>query len=240
LDARPGSRRPARYGAVFLSLDPNPMSLHLAAGTADRRVVGTVDEEWRIDRISLEVEAILGYRARQLAGAPLLSAVHPNDLSELLAGLAHIQATRRDAVVRLRVRKADRTWVWCRCRMSALDKSSRFAFTLRPLGDAPRPSVDRTRELEQRLARIAHEVRASGVTIPTPRSPVLSDVAELADLTSREWQVLGRLTDGTRVPTIAGELGLSASTVRNHLSGIFQKLGVRSQAELLERLRPQT
>jgi DNA-binding NarL/FixJ family response regulator len=44
------------------------------------------------------------------------------------------------------------------------------------------------------------------------------------------------VTDGYRVSTIARELGLAASTVRNHLSAIFQKLGVGSQGELVERL----
>jgi DNA-binding NarL/FixJ family response regulator len=43
--------------------------------------------------------------------------------------------------------------------------------------------------------------------------------------------------DGQRVPWIAADLFVSQSTVRDHLSSIFRKLGVRSQAELIRRLR---
>jgi DNA-binding NarL/FixJ family response regulator len=38
---------------------------------------------------------------------------------------------------------------------------------------------------------------------------------------------------GERVSTIAADLYLSASTIRNHLSAIFAKAGVHSQTELL-------
>jgi DNA-binding NarL/FixJ family response regulator len=43
--------------------------------------------------------------------------------------------------------------------------------------------------------------------------------------------------DGERVPSIAAELYVTQSTVRNHLSSVFSKLGVHSQAELLRQLR---
>jgi DNA-binding NarL/FixJ family response regulator len=49
---------------------------------------------------------------------------------------------------------------------------------------------------------------------------------------------LSRLLHGERVPTIASELFVSQSTVRNHLSGIFERFGVHSQPELLKMLAP--
>lgn len=59
------------------------------------------------------------------------------------------------------------------------------------------------------------------------------DVAErLATLSRQERRVVDLVAEGRRVPTIAAELGLSQSTVRNHLSNVFRKLGVSSQAEL--------
>jgi two-component system response regulator DevR len=58
-----------------------------------------------------------------------------------------------------------------------------------------------------------------------------------AHLTSREREILDRLLDGDRVHSIANELFVSQSTVRNHLSSIFKKVGVHSQAELIARLR---
>jgi DNA-binding NarL/FixJ family response regulator len=56
------------------------------------------------------------------------------------------------------------------------------------------------------------------------------------ELTSREQDVLARVLDGQRVPSIATELYLSQSTVRNHLSAIYKKFDVHSQAELIRRL----
>jgi DNA-binding NarL/FixJ family response regulator len=67
--------------------------------------------------------------------------------------------------------------------------------------------------------------------------PLVVAFGDLAGrLTPREREVVRMVTDGYRVSTIARELGLAASTVRNHLSAIFQKLGVGSQGELVERL----
>ncbi len=56
-------------------------------------------------------------------------------------------------------------------------------------------------------------------------------------LSERESQILGYVADGYRVATIARALFISPSTVRNHLSAVFKKLGVANQAELLERLK---
>jgi DNA-binding NarL/FixJ family response regulator len=53
------------------------------------------------------------------------------------------------------------------------------------------------------------------------------------DLTQRERQVLDLLADGVSNAAIAGRLYLSQKTVANHLSAIFQKLGVSSRAEAI-------
>jgi DNA-binding NarL/FixJ family response regulator len=75
----------------------------------------------------------------------------------------------------------------------------------------------------------------------SPSAFVTDDVAESASvaaarLTLREREVLERLMDGQRVAWIAADLFVSASTVRDHLSSIFRKVGVHSQAELIRRL----
>ncbi len=204
----------------------------------DHRVIGTVDDEWRIDRISWDAETMLGYHAADVAGASFLAVINPHDLPELLAGLAHVHATSRNAVVRLRVRRADMRWMWCRVRLAALGDPPRFAFTLRTLVDSTTTtSTERLGELESRLGRIAHELRSVGLPVPSSGSPVMAEMPELATLTSREWETLSRLADGGRVAGIATTLGLSQSTVRNHLSAIFRKLNVGSQSELLSLLR---
>ncbi len=58
---------------------------------------------------------------------------------------------------------------------------------------------------------------------------------EPCPLSGRELEVLGRLAGGSVYKQIAGELGLSTSTVRTHLHNVYGKLGVidRAQAVLV-------
>jgi DNA-binding NarL/FixJ family response regulator len=49
--------------------------------------------------------------------------------------------------------------------------------------------------------------------------------------------VLTRLLDGQRISAIAADLFVSHSTVRNHLSSIYAKLGVHSQVDLIRLVR---
>ena len=55
-----------------------------------------------------------------------------------------------------------------------------------------------------------------------------------ADLTSREWEILGLLCDGLTGPSIAQRLYLSPVTVRRHSSEVVRKLGVRDRKEAIE------
>ncbi len=96
---------------------------------------------------------------------------------------------------------------------------------------------DRLTDLEQRLARIAHEVDAAGLFRPISHGADPAQYPGLADLTPRQSEILTRLLRGERVPTISRGMHLAASTVRNHLTTIYRKVGVHSQPELLERLR---
>jgi DNA-binding NarL/FixJ family response regulator len=61
--------------------------------------------------------------------------------------------------------------------------------------------------------------------------------AALAGLSARERQVLDLLADGVSNAAIAGRLYLSQKTVANHLSAIFQKLGVSSRGEAIVKAR---
>ncbi len=94
-------------------------------------------------------------------------------------------------------------------------------------------TTERITELELHLRRIACEIEAAGVSIGTD----VQAIRMIEDLSPRQHEVLWHLLDGERVPGIARILVLSASTVRNHLTAIFAKLGVHSQAELIELLR---
>jgi two-component system, NarL family, nitrate/nitrite response regulator NarL len=56
------------------------------------------------------------------------------------------------------------------------------------------------------------------------------------ELTAREWEVVDLLRKGMSTRAIADLLGISAVTVRRHISAVHGKLGVRSRAELLQLL----
>jgi len=85
------------------------------------------------------------------------------------------------------------------------------------------------------LQRVAGELERARHRVPDPEPP-RRPVAGLAELSAREWDVLEGLLDHMRVPDLARALHISPHTVRNHLKAIFAKLGVHSQAELMDKV----
>ena len=63
-------------------------------------------------------------------------------------------------------------------------------------------------------------------------------LAGFSELPPRAREVLQHILQGRRVTSIARLLHLSPHTIRNHLKSIFQKFGVSSQTELMEKLIP--
>lgn len=65
--------------------------------------------------------------------------------------------------------------------------------------------------------------------------PVLDDAQRrIAGLTPREREIVQLMvrSAGTKLLAVAGELGLSEHTLRNHLTTVYSKLGVRGRLEL--------
>jgi DNA-binding NarL/FixJ family response regulator len=92
--------------------------------------------------------------------------------------------------------------------------------------------------VSETLDRVALELRAMSLSLSaTPRTRIPLEHPELRELSAREQEVLVQLADGQRVATIARRLHISPSTVRNHLKAMYRKLGVHSQAELLEKVK---
>jgi DNA-binding NarL/FixJ family response regulator len=56
------------------------------------------------------------------------------------------------------------------------------------------------------------------------------------ETTTREWEVVECLRQGMSTREIAQLLGIADVTVRRHISGVHQKLGIRTRAELLRLL----
>ncbi|MEY2436569.1 MAG: hypothetical protein QOF97_1405, partial [Acidimicrobiaceae bacterium] len=123
-------------------------------------------------------------------------------------------------------------WVDLCCLLTPLDGTPDRCFILARTPDKS-AELSRISELEQHLWQVAGIVEASGVLQGFGPMRDMTTLPEVNNLTTRQWEVLARIVRGERVPTIAAELHVSQSTVRNHLSVIFKRFGVRSQPELL-------
>lgn len=203
--------------------------------------LGTIDGDWRVDRISSDVADLLGFEPGQVRGAPMLGAVHPADAPGLLVSIDHAWQTQRAVCMPVRLRNRAGGWTRVSAVLAPLSGADPpplgFALIRPPIDAARGEAGNRTPALERHMVRIANELRAAGIISRLDRLPDRARMPELSQLTGREWEVLTRLLDGQRVPTIAHDLFLSPSTIRSRLSAVFSKLGVHSQSELLERLR---
>jgi DNA-binding CsgD family transcriptional regulator len=94
----------------------------------------------------------------------------------------------------------------------------------------------RKRELEDAMRRISDELSRVGVASAGSTPEPVPSHPDLELLSRRERDVVTHLLQGHRVVSIAEILEVSEHTVRNHLKSIFRKLGVHSQAELVDRL----
>jgi PAS domain S-box-containing protein len=201
--------------------------------------IGTADVDWRIDAVSSDLRDIIGTDASECIGSTLLDLVHPDDASYLLDRRdTNHNVPRSHCHVRFRHRDGWWTDVCVLVAPLTQDSPDRVAFALLGLPHLPAgATADRVAELELRLRHIGAEVRAAGVLDELEAMPATSDHPQLSELTSRQAEILRRLIRGERVPTIARELFISPSTVRNHLASIYATFDVHSQAALLEVLR---
>jgi len=75
--------------------------------------------------------------------------------------------------------------------------------------------------------RAESELRATGETARK------RDVSAVEQLTPRELQIAGLVTDGLTNKEIAAQLFLSPRTIDYHLRKVFTKLGIASRTELI-------
>jgi len=85
------------------------------------------------------------------------------------------------------------------------------------------------------LARI--DALRSSSPDPVPFAPTPTPVGSADVLTERELEVLSLLVDGATNPEIARALSYSPSTIRNDVTSIYRKLGVRNRPEAAARAR---
>ena len=96
----------------------------------------------------------------------------------------------------------------------------------------------RLTELETGLRNIGWELQAMGFSLrPEAQSGSPIQAEQLRNLSRREREVLDAFVQGLSVVDSAEALHVSEHTIRSHLKAIYRKLGVRSQTELIRRMR---
>ena len=196
--------------------------------------IGTLDADWTFTSVSADVETVLGIRAEDLIGRSIGTVVAADeDLQRLFAATAQMREGNSVALP-LVIRSTSSGSRTVSFVVTAFAGSSRRGFIItrdpRHIDDA---RAARLSALERHLWNIAAEVDASGILQFVGVGPNPVRFPQLRTLTTRQWEILSRLMRGERVPTIAKELFISQSTVRNHLSVIFERFGVHSQPQLL-------
>lgn len=209
--------------AGLRTLDPQALAEGAVIGTADKLLV--------VDRISADVERLLGYRPDEVLQTPLLRYVDGEQAGALLLAIAEATTSRRGTGVLSTARHADGRPVPVAIMIVPLSPAPSFAFALSQ-ADAGGQDEGASRQLLQRVAQIVDCTEMSRDIAQRCRP-----VPGLERLTTRELHIVGRLLTGDRVPAIAASLYLSQSTVRNHLSSVFAKLRVSSQQQLISLLR---
>jgi PAS domain S-box-containing protein len=201
-------------------------------------VVGSIDLDMRVRRLGNDVLELLGCEADTMLGLPLVERLHRDDVGAFLLGLGRAIADDQATSMHLRFLHANGDYVPLRLVVTPTSGSIGTALGIVMTAETAESSKNaRVSELERHLWRIALEVQAAGVVDGLQKLPDPSQVPGLADLSTRQWDIVTRLLRGERVPDIARATFVSQSTVRNQLGMIYQKVGVHSQAELLSLLR---
>lgn len=186
----------------------------------------TTDHDWRVADASPGAERALGPGAAELAGAPLLGMVHPLDAGPVLGALARLGDDNEALSVRVRVR-AGVDWREVQMTASALcrHRPPRLVCLL----SLPRRAAQGAPEISGGL--VSEAVQGEPVTVL--RAAAKRHGFRMDDLSAQHWEIVTRLMRG-QSPTEVGEaMFLSPRTVRNHLSVVYHKFGVHSQAALL-------
>lgn len=224
---------------------PTPSGPPVARGEAGVAVSGTITASGIIDRIVSEDTQLLPERPERLLDRQLLDLVHPDDIGVITMLTAHSSARSAAVTGRTRLRGPNGGWQLTRIALqplatptSAPHEQPGFAFVLSPEPTRPPARNGTVETFRASSRRNQQQLRAASVAAHLFLIDEIMTSPSVMGLSQREREIVTRILSGHRVRTIARELYLSQSTVRNHLTGVYRKLGVNSQIELLELLRP--
>ena len=222
---------------MYPSIEAPSSSTFATPQPSDIAGVVVLDHAWRIALATVGLAANLGLPPGSFGtGRSILSALHPDDLVEVMASLQAVADGRTDrSPIRFRPPGGEERRRTIRAHVLPVAGDTSVTLVFERPARRPHTTV-LADDLEHRISRLSAEILA---TFPD-RAQATRKARAVADdhgLSERQWEILSRLAQGYRVPQIARDLYLSQSTVRNHLVMMFRKLGVSSQVELMEVLR---
>jgi DNA-binding CsgD family transcriptional regulator len=204
---------------------------------ASSPVIGSTDARLMVDRVSSEVFESLGYRTQEIIGTSFLALIVPENIANVLLALAQTSKHKEGVTLRVGVVGADLVPVTCQLVLLPLIPAPCCAFALLTEDpEDPDAAADES-AIADLITRLSRRIRSAMTSQAVAAVPLRSDV-DLGQLSTRDLEIVMRLMAGDRVPSIAKQLFLSEGTIRNRLSSVFGKLGVRTQQELIELLRP--
>jgi len=162
----------------------------------------------RLVRVNDATCQLLGRPAKALHGVTTRELSHPSDTGVGDQALAELLEFRRDS------------GTWERI-VSGRDGSPVPLLVHCALLREPDGTPYGVAGFAQDVTVLRQAERARGLMVERTR--------QMSRLSSREHEIVSPLLGGDRVPAIAEALFITQSTVRNHLSAVFQKLGVHSQ-----------
>jgi PAS domain S-box-containing protein len=210
---------------------PNAGFLMLTMGSSPV-VLAVTDDDWGIQYVSADAK-LLGVKGSELRGFPLLGLVHPAAASEFLAAASRAATEQVALTVLTRMRAGADRWAdrYCVVVPMSEHKPPRLGVVISEGPSVPAGSARDS--IHEQVRNLAVEARGTQALTALPSLAALPQGSELS---ARQSEIVALLIAGERVPQIARTMFLSATTVRNHLSAIYKKFGVHSQAELLAAL----
>jgi DNA-binding CsgD family transcriptional regulator len=198
-------------------------------------MIGTTDNQLLIEHID-DAKTLLGYQPGELIGRSLLSLVDEANIPLILGALAQAFTTScAIATAPVAVRTKGEQLIRCEAILVPLVPAPTSAFALLP-EDRDYASAKSLTEVRRVLERFSDRTTAIDLRV-SAAVPTEAELPSITQLTRGELVTVRRLVAGDRVPAIAGALSLSQNTIRNQLSSVYRKLGVRSQQELIDLFR---
>jgi PAS domain S-box-containing protein len=198
--------------------------------------------------------AMVGRSRSELIGTPAAGLFRPEDADAFFVHERRLRDREIDLVAGSgHLRHADGSWIPIRAAVKgARDEDDNLQSVVIRITPRDRAVVlagsresEETPKLRNRVAQLERLVLRMQAVLDEaePRKQIVArsrwwaERSRLDRLSARELEIVSHLVEGMRPPSIARLMHLSPSTVRNHLSGIYRKVGVNSQEELIKVLR---